>query len=132
MLVNALGNRKVLEKLNTLSRITTSQPKASLAPLKLANVLSTPKSSLVAQTPKTSTAAQTPKTSSVAQTPNTSSVAQTPKKPESLTTVQVSEQPSAPGPFDKVNVKTPKMDDSQFDMNKIRVSFFCCFLAYIS
>ena len=126
MLVNALGNRKVLEKLNTLSRITTSQPKASLAPLKLANVLSTPKSSSVAQTPKTSTAAQTPKTSSVAQTPNTSSVAQTPKKLESLTTV-VSEQPSTPGPFDKVNVKTPKMEDSQFDMNKIRVGFFCCF-----
>ena len=53
-------------------------------PIKLANVLSTPKSSSVAQTPKTSTVAQTPKTSSVAQTP---------KKPESLTTV-VSEQPS--------------------------------------
>ena len=101
-------------------------------PIKLANVLSTPKSSSVAQTPKTSTVAQTPKTSSVAQTPNTSSVAQTPKKPESLTTVQVSEQPSAPGPFDNVNVKTPKMEDSQFDMNMIRVSFFCCFLAYLS
>ena len=99
MLVNALGNRKVLEKLNILSRITTSQPKASLAPLKLANVLSTPKSS---------------------------SVAQTPKKPGRLTTV-VSEQPSTPGPFDKVNVETPKMEDSQFDMNKIRVGFFCCF-----
>ena len=91
-------------------------------PIKLANVLSTPKSSSVAQTPKTST---------VAQTPNTFSVAQTPKKPETLTTV-VSEHPSAPGPFDNVNVKTPKIQDSQFDMNKIRVSFFCCFLAYLS
>ena len=121
MLVNALGKRKVLEKLNTLSRITTSQPKSSLAPLKLANVLSTPKSSLVAQTPKTST---------VVHIPNTSSVARTPKRPESLTTV-VSEQPSTPGPFDKVNVETPNMEDSQFDMNKIRVSFFCCFLAYL-
>ena len=130
MLVNALGNRKVLEKLNILSRITTSQPKASLAPLKLANVLSTPKSSLVAQTLKTSTVVHTPKTPSVAHTPNTFSVAWTPKKPESLTTV-VSERPSTPGPFDKVNVETPNMEDSQFDMNKIRVSFFCCFLAYL-
>ena len=91
-------------------------------PIKLANVLSTPKSSSVALTPKTST---------VVHIPNTSSVARTPKRPESLTTV-VSEQPSAPGPFDKVNVKTPKMEDSQFDMNKICVSFFCCFLAYLS
>lgn len=104
MLADALESRKVLEKLNELSRATASLPKASKClPVKLANVWSTPiKSSLVAQTPK---------------------------KPESLGTV-ISEQPSPPGqasPAITFKAETPKMEDSQFDVNTVRVScrYFC-------